>query len=104
MQTLCLEMRELVMLRLKKGVEVYETLEDLVTKVSSTASSNVRLDNVKCFLFYLGSFMALALMAAVMDRFRVHSKVRSIVHSIGGLLFQKCSSKIAKVLPHKRTH
>ena len=55
------------MIRVKKNVEVYETIENFKRELSSKVSPNVKLDNVKNLFLYFGSFLVLVSFTFVVD-------------------------------------
>lgn len=57
------------MLRAKKKVEVYETVDDFVNDVSSRFSPNVKLENIQSIFFYFGGFLIVVLLVFVFDSF-----------------------------------
>lgn len=52
------------MIRVKKTVEVYETIDTFVEEVSRKASPNVKLENIKnLFCYFFGSLMFILFLA-----------------------------------------
>ena len=70
------------MIRTKKSVKVYETLEDLVDDLTRRISPNIKLDNVKWLFFYFGCFLTLFVVVFVMDiLFKQHKIHRKLIYS-----------------------
>ena len=63
------------MIRAKKSVEVYETLDSLVEAISGRASPNVKMNNVEKLFLYFGGCLALVSFAFVVDRFVVKQEI-----------------------------
>lgn len=61
--------RELCMLKLKRNLRVYETLEDFVGDASRKVSPNVKLHNITNLFLYFGGFLMLISFVFVVDIF-----------------------------------
>lgn len=73
------------MLRVKRNLEVYETLEDLVKDISRKVSPNVKLYNIQNLFFYFGGFFTLFSLMFIVDvfLFRLLRKIhRKLVRSL----------------------
>ena len=69
--------KEVCMLKLKKNVEVYETIEDFVGDISRKVSPNVKLNNIKKLFLYFGGFLMFVSFVFLMNNIYLFKRRRT---------------------------